>query len=74
VDNIKRFVDVLGRENPIDIFLANVPSDTPTQHIHAAVAASHTYGRLPIAENLDEVEIEVPQRESFEEFMATQAV
>jgi uroporphyrinogen-III decarboxylase len=73
VDNIKRFADVLARHTVIDIFLANIPADTPSQHIHAAVAAAHTYGRLPIAENLDEIEFEVPQRESFEEFMALQA-
>jgi len=43
--------------------------DTPPEHIHAAVAACHTYGRLPLPENLDEIPFEMPQRESFSEFV-----
>jgi hypothetical protein len=33
------------------------------------VAACHTYGRHPIAENLDAIPFETPKRESFAEFM-----
>jgi len=71
VDNIKRFIDVLARRTHLDIFLANVPADTDPAHIHAAVTAVHTYGALPLAGNLDDVKFEVPQRESFDEFMKT---
>jgi hypothetical protein len=52
---------------------ANIPADTNPDHIHAAIAAIRTYGRLPIAENLDEIEFEMPKRESFQEWRRQQA-
>jgi hypothetical protein len=50
------------------IRLNQIPAETPPEHIHAAVAACHAYGRLPIPEDLNDVHFEVPQRESFAEF------
>jgi hypothetical protein len=49
--------------------MSNVPADTPPRHIHAAVSAVHTYGRLPLAENLDAVEFKIPERECFSEYI-----
>jgi hypothetical protein len=69
VDNIKRFIDVLGRDHNLALILSNIPADTPPQHVHAAVAAAHTYGQLPLASHLDEVELKVPERESFHEYV-----
>jgi uroporphyrinogen-III decarboxylase len=66
---VKRFIDRLGRDHNLTIIMSNVPADTPPRHIHAAVAAVHTYGRLPLAENLDRVEFRVPERESFQEYI-----
>ena len=51
--------------------MANIPADTPPAHVHAAVAAAHTYGHLPLADDLSQVKFELPKRESFEEFMKT---
>ena len=34
-----------------------------------AVAACHTYGQFPIPDNLDEIQFEMPKRESFQEFL-----
>jgi uroporphyrinogen-III decarboxylase len=67
---IKRFIHILGRQNSLNILMANIPADTPPEHVHAAVAAVHTFGRFPLAEDLDAVEFEVPDRESFEEYLA----
>ncbi len=69
VERIKYYIDKLGRDGRLMIHLNQIPADTPPQHIHAAVAACHTYGRLPIAENLDEVPFKIPQIESFSEFI-----
>ncbi len=69
VDNVKRFVKVLGRDHNLSIFLSNIPADTPPQHVHAAVAAVCAYGRLPLTQNVDEVEFKMPQRESFQEYV-----
>jgi hypothetical protein len=68
VERIKRYIDKLGRDGRCMIHLNQIPTDTPTAHIHAAVAACRAYGRLPIADNLDDISVDVPQRESFAEF------
>ena len=46
-----------------------IPADTPSEHIHAAVAACRAYGRLPLPDNLDHVDCELPRHRSFAEFM-----
>lgn len=73
VDNIKRYIDILGRDHNLSLFLSSIPADTNPAHIHAAVAAAHTYGALPLADNLDDVKFEIPKRESFQEFVAQQS-
>jgi len=69
VERIKLYIDTLARGGRCMIHLNQIPSETPPEHIHAAVAACHTYGRLPIPEDLSEVEFKVSKRESFEEFL-----
>lgn len=68
VDNIKRFIDTLGRDHDLSIFLANIPADAPSEHILAAVAATHTYGQLPLIDDLDEIEFELPRKKTFKEW------
>ena len=68
VDNIKRFIDAFGRDHSLSIILSNIPADTPSEHIHAAVAATHTYGKFPIADNLDEIELKIPTKKPFKEW------
>ncbi|MDY6796519.1 MAG: uroporphyrinogen decarboxylase family protein [Actinomycetota bacterium] len=72
VDFVKRTVDVLAREGKFFIFLAQVPAATPPEHVHAAVAALKTYGRYPIAEDLDGVEFRVPEFEPFDVWLRKQ--
>jgi hypothetical protein len=69
VERIKLYLDKLARDGRCLIHLNQIPAEAPPEHIHAAVAACHTYGGLPIPENLDDIHFEVPQRESFAEFM-----
>jgi uroporphyrinogen-III decarboxylase len=68
VGTAKRFIAAFARDHELNIFLANIPMDTPPAHVHAAVAAIHTYGRKPIADNLEEIEFRMPERESFQEW------
>ncbi len=68
VDNVKRFIDAFARDHDLSLFLSNVPADTPSEHIHAAVAATHTYGKFPIADNLDDIELKIPTKKSFKEW------
>ncbi|MFX1408499.1 MAG: uroporphyrinogen decarboxylase family protein [Promethearchaeota archaeon] len=68
VNTIKRYIDTFARDHNLSIFLVNIPADTPPEHVHAAVAATHTYGHLPIADNLDEIDFELPYKKSFKEW------
>jgi len=52
------------------IHLNQIAAETPPEHVHAAVAACHAYGRLPIATNLNDVRFEITKRESFSEFVS----
>jgi uroporphyrinogen-III decarboxylase len=69
VERIRLYIDKLARDRRCMIHFNQIPAETPPEHIHAAVAACHTYGRHPIPKNLDDVAFEVPKRESFAEFM-----
>ncbi len=69
VERIKLYIDKFARNGRCMIHLNQVPGETPCEHVHAAVAACHTYGRFPIHENLDGIHFEVPKRESFLEFV-----
>ncbi|UCF90594.1 MAG: hypothetical protein JSW39_20200 [Desulfobacterales bacterium] len=69
IARIKQYLDVMARDGRCAIYLNHIPADTPSEHIHAAVAACHTYGRLPMPANLDDVKFEIPARESFAEFL-----
>ena len=68
VDNIRRYVTVLGRDHDLSFFLANIPADTPPEHIHAAVAAAHAFGAQPRETDLGEAEMDIPKRESFQDY------
>jgi uroporphyrinogen decarboxylase len=68
VNTVKRFINAFARDHELNIFLANIPMDTPAAHVHAAMAAAHTYGHKPIVDNLDEIEISMPEREPFQEW------
>lgn len=69
VDRIRLYLHHLGREGKCFIHLNQIPVETPPVHIHAAVAAVKTLGRQPMPENLDEIRVEIPERESFEDFL-----
>lgn len=53
------------------LFLNNINADTPPEHVHALIAALDVYGEYPIPENFDSIEVKIPNRESFEEFLKT---
>ncbi|MFC2122319.1 uroporphyrinogen decarboxylase family protein [Bacteroidota bacterium] len=67
---IKRFIQTFGRNHELSLHLANIPADTPSDHVHAAVAVVHAFGKKPIADNLDEIAFTPPRRETFQEWRA----
>jgi hypothetical protein len=71
VSTVRRYIDAFARDHELNVLLSNIPADTPPDHVHAAIAAVHTFGRKPIAANLDEIPFEMPVRESFQEWKKT---
>lgn len=69
VERIRIYIDKMARDGQCMIHLNQIPADTPPDHIHAAVAACHTYGRFPIPERLDDVHFEMPHKDSFSDFI-----
>ena len=69
VDRIKLYIDKMARDGRCMIHLNQIAAETPPEHIHAAIAACHAYGTLPIPDNLDDIHFEIPKRESFSEFL-----
>jgi hypothetical protein len=68
VSTIKRYIETFGRDHELSVWLANIPADTKAAHVHTAVAATHTFGKLPIADNLDNIKFVIPERETFQEW------
>jgi hypothetical protein len=69
VDRIKLYIDKMARDGRCMIHLNQIAAETPPEHIHAAVAACHAYGKHPIPDNLDDIHFEIPKRESFSQFL-----
>ena len=69
---IRNWIDVLGRQGHMFAMIGNVPADTPPVNVFAAVAAVHTYGRYPIAKDLDKVRVEIPRFAPFDEWLKGQ--
>jgi hypothetical protein len=74
VERIKLYIDKLARDGRCMIHLNQIAAETPPEHIHAAVAACHAYGRHPIPDNLEDVCFQMPKRESFSEFIRKKGV
>lgn len=68
VERIKSYIDTMATDRRCMIHLNQIPGNTPSEHVHAAVAACHFYGRLPCPENLHTTPFKIPKRESFLEF------
>jgi uroporphyrinogen-III decarboxylase len=74
IERIKHYIDKLARDGRCMIHLNQIAAETPPEHIHAAVAACHAYGRHPIPDNLEDIYFELPKRESFAAFMREKGV
>jgi len=69
---VREWVDVLGREGHMFAMVGIVPADTSPVNLFAAVAAVHTYGRYPIAADLNKVEVKLPAFQPFDEWLKGQ--
>jgi uroporphyrinogen-III decarboxylase len=69
VERIKLYIDKMARDGRCMIHLNQIAAETPSEHIHAAVAACRAYGTHPIPDNLEDIDFELPKSESFSEFL-----
>jgi len=69
VAKIREWIDIMGRDGRLIMFIGNVPADTPPANVHTAVHATHTLGRYPIAADLSKIRIDVPKFRPFDEWL-----
>jgi uroporphyrinogen-III decarboxylase len=72
VAKIAEWIDILGRDGGMLVFIGNAPADTPSLNVHTAVKATHTLGKYPIAPNLSAIKIDPPAYLPFDEWLRGQ--
>ena len=72
VDKTREWIDIMGRDGGLLFFIGNVPADTPPLNVHSLVAAVHTLGTYPIADDLDAIELKTPEFKPFGEWLKNQ--
>lgn len=69
VAKIRQWIDIMGRDGRLILFIGNVPADTPPLNIHTAVHATRTLGRYPIPGDLDGVKVGLPEFRPFDDWL-----
>ena len=72
VAKLREWINILGRDGRMLVFIGNVPADTPSMNIHTAVKATHMLGKYPIAADLSAVKIDPPAVQPFDEWLKGQ--
>lgn len=72
VAKLAEWIDILGRDGGMLVFIGNVPADTPSVNIHTAVKATHTLGKYPIAADLSRIKIDLPVFQPFDAWLKGQ--
>jgi len=72
VAKLREWINILGRDGRMLVFIGNVPADTPSVNIHTAVKAVHTLGKYPISADLSAIKIEPPAFRPFDEWLKGQ--
>ncbi len=72
VAKIREWIDIMGRDGRLLLYIGNVPSDTPPVNIHTAVHAVHSLGRYPIAADLSLISIEPAEFQPFDVWLRGQ--
>ncbi|OGR24972.1 MAG: hypothetical protein A2139_06895 [Desulfobacca sp. RBG_16_60_12] len=72
VAKLAQWIDILGRDGGMIVFIGNVPADTPPLNIHTAVKATHTLGHYPISADLSTIKVSPPAYRPFDEWLKGQ--
>ncbi len=71
-NKVCEWIDILGRDGGLLMFIANIPADTPPINVHTAVQAVHKLGRYPIPADLDLIPVDLPSFQPFDEWLRGQ--
>jgi hypothetical protein len=72
IAKVREYVDIMGRDGRLLLWIGNVPADTPPLNVHTAVKATRTLGKYPIAQNLSKIMVDPPQFKPFDEWLKGQ--
>jgi uroporphyrinogen-III decarboxylase len=72
VAKLAEWINTLGRDGGMLVFIGNVPADTPSVNIHTAVKATHTLGKYPIVADLAGIKITPPVFQPFDVWLKGQ--
>ncbi|MGA2112607.1 MAG: uroporphyrinogen decarboxylase family protein [Anaerolineales bacterium] len=72
VAKVREWIDLLGRDGRLVLFIGNVPADTPPLNVHTALQATHTLGKYPIPADLSSVKFQLPSPQPFDEWLKGQ--
>jgi uroporphyrinogen-III decarboxylase len=72
IEKTREWIDIMGRDGGLLFFIGNTPADTPPLNVHTLVQAVHTFGKYPIADDLSSVQVEMPEFQSFDEWLKGQ--
>jgi len=72
VAKLAEWINILGRDGGMLVFIGNVPADTPSVNIHTAVKATHTLGKYPITADLPKIKIDPPIFQPFDTWLKGQ--
>ena len=72
VEKVREWIDIMGRDGGLLFMIGNIPADTPPINVHTIIQALKTLGQYPIVEDLDSIEVELPQFQPFDEWLKGQ--
>lgn len=72
IEKVRDWIDIMGRDGGLILWIGNVPADTPSVNVHAAVAATRQLGKYPIKQDLKGIKVEVPKFQPFDEWLKGQ--
>ncbi len=72
VAKIREWIDIMGRDGKLLMWIGNVPADTPPLNVHTAIKATRTLGKYPIAKDLSAIKVDPPQFKPFDEWLKGQ--
>ncbi len=72
IEKVREWIDIMGRDGGLLVWIGNVPADAPSVNIHTAVQTTRKLGQYPIKEKLSSIKVDVPTFLPFDEWLKSQ--